>query len=160
MKTKTPSAARRPGRRRMDLSSTPQMYEAVNPNTGMTQAEAKEFVRNHFEEFVNRKNLKIGEVNFAPEFVDHGADVPPGLPPGPAGAIAYVGAAYKKFPDIHVDILDLIAEGDRVVVRNRWTGTETTSERKYEFAGIVIWRIAHRQLVERWAYLTPPQEVK
>ena len=39
----------------------------------------------------------------------------------PAGAMQYVGGAYKKFPDIHVDILDLIAEDDRVVVRNRWT---------------------------------------
>jgi hypothetical protein len=45
----------------------------------MTQTEAKEFVRNHFEEFVSRKNL----VNFALEFADHGADVPP----GPAGAM-------------------------------------------------------------------------
>jgi predicted SnoaL-like aldol condensation-catalyzing enzyme len=142
------------------MSSTPQMQETVNPKTGMTHTEATEFVRNHFEEFVDRKNLKIGEVNFAPEFVDHGADVPPGLPPGPAGAIAYVGGAYKKFPDIHVDILDLSAEDDRVVVRNRWTGAEAASGKKYEFAGIVIWRIAHRQLVERWAYLTPPQEVK
>jgi len=26
----------------------------------MTHTEAKEFVRNHFEEFVNGKNLKIG----------------------------------------------------------------------------------------------------
>jgi predicted SnoaL-like aldol condensation-catalyzing enzyme len=142
------------------MSSTPQMQETVNPKTGMTHTEATEFVRNHFEEFVYRKNLKIGEVNFAPEFVDHGADVPPGLPPGPAGAIAYVGGAYKKFPDIHVDILDLSAEDDRVVVRNRWTGAEAASGKKYEFAGIVIWRIAHRQLVERWAYLTPRQEVK
>jgi hypothetical protein len=66
------------------MSSTPQMQETVNPKTGMTHTEATEFVRNHFEEFVYRKNLKIGEVNFAPEFVDHGADVPPGLPPGPA----------------------------------------------------------------------------
>jgi len=24
----------------------------------------------------------------------------------------------------------------------------------------VIWRVAHGQLVERWAYLTPPQVVK
>jgi predicted SnoaL-like aldol condensation-catalyzing enzyme len=142
------------------MSSTPHMQEGVNPKTGMTHEEAKEFVRNHFEEFVNRKNLKIGEVNFAPEFVDHGADVPPGLPPGPAGAIAYVGGAYKKFPDIHVEILDLIAEDDRVVVRNRWTGTEAVSGKKYEFAGIVIWRVAHRQLVERWAYLTAPEEAK
>src|SRR5205807_806762 len=38
----------------------------------------------------------VGELNFAPGFVDHGADVPPGLPPGPAGAIQYVGAALKK----------------------------------------------------------------
>ncbi|MBV8436189.1 MAG: ester cyclase [Silvibacterium sp.] len=134
--------------------------ESVNPKTGMSLAEMKDFVRNHFEEFVNGKNLDIGDVNFAPEFEDHGADVPPGTPPGPAGAKAYVGGAYRKFPDIHVDILDLIAEDDRVVVRNHWTGTEASSGTKYEFSGIVIWRIAHSQLVERWAYLTPPQPIK
>jgi predicted SnoaL-like aldol condensation-catalyzing enzyme len=131
--------------------------EMVNPKTGLTHTAMKEFVWNHFEEFVNRKNLDIADVNFAPEFMDHGTDVPPGMPPGPAGAKAYVGGAYKKFPDIHVDILDLIAEDDRVVVRNRWTGTEAASGVKYEFSGIVIWRIAHRQLVERWAYLSPPK---
>jgi predicted ester cyclase len=54
-------------------------------------------------------------------------------------------------------MLDLIAEDDKVVVRNRWTGTEAGTGKKFEFSGIVIWRIAHRQLVERWAYLTPPQ---
>ena len=142
------------------MSSPAQLHEPVNPKTAMTHSEMAEFVRNHFEEFVNRKNLQIGKVNFAPEFVDHGADVPPGLPPGPDGAIAYVGGAYKKFPDIHVDILDLIAEDDKVVVRNHWTGTEAATGKKFEFSGIVIWRIAHRQLVERWAYLTPPQQIQ
>jgi predicted SnoaL-like aldol condensation-catalyzing enzyme len=132
----------------------------VNPKTGLSSDELKEFVRNHFEEFVNRKNLNIADRNFAPEFVDHGSDVPPGLPSGPAGAKQYVAGAYKKFPDIHVDILDLIAEDDKVVVRNHWTGTDAASGNKYEFSGIVIWRIAHRQLVERWAYLTPPQTTK
>jgi len=139
--------------------NSPKPQESINPKTGMTFSEMKEFVRNHFEEFVNRKNLNIGTVNFAPEFVDHGADVPLGTPPGPAGAMQYVGGAYKKFPDLHVDILDEIAEDDKVVVRNHWTGTEAATGRKYEFSGIVIWRIAHRQLVERWAYLTPPQIV-
>jgi predicted SnoaL-like aldol condensation-catalyzing enzyme len=134
--------------------------EPVNPKTGLTETELREFVRNHFEEFVNCKNLDIADVNFAPEFEDHGADVPPGLPPGPAGAKAYVGGAYKKFPDIHVDILDLIGDDDRVVVRNHWTGTEAATGTKYEFSGIVIWRVAHRQLVERRAYLTPPAPVK
>jgi hypothetical protein len=64
----------------------------------------REFIRNHFEEFVNRKNVRIGDVNFAPAFVNHGADVPAGMPPGPAGAIQYVAAALKKVPDLHVSI--------------------------------------------------------
>ena len=57
------------------------------------------------------------------------------MPPGLAGAKAYVGGAYKKFPDIAVEILDLVAEDDKVVVRNHWTGTEAASGRKYEFSG-------------------------
>ena len=131
--------------------------EVKNPKTDMTHAEMKEFIRNHFEEFVNRKNLPIGEVNFAPGFVDHGADVPPGLPPGPAGAIQYVDAALKKVPDMRVSIEDLIAEDDKVVVRNHWTGTDAASKQRLEFSGIVIWRIANRQVVERWAYLESPR---
>jgi hypothetical protein len=59
--------------------------ESTNPKTGMTLMEMKEFVRHHLEEFGNRKNLAIADVNFAPEFVDHGSDVPSGLPSGPAG---------------------------------------------------------------------------
>jgi predicted ester cyclase len=70
-----------------------------------------------------------------------------------------VGGALKKFPDMRVEILDMVAEDDRVVVKNRWTGTEAATGKKYEFSGIVIWRIAHRQLVERWAYLTVPKVV-
>jgi len=120
----------------------------------------KEFIRNHFEEFVNRKNLPIGEVNFAPGFVDHGADVPPGMPPGPEGAIKYVGAALKKVPDLHLTIEDMIAEDDKVTVRNRWMGTDAASQQRLEFSGIVIWRIANRQIVERWAYLESPHPAR
>jgi len=82
--------------------------EVKNPKTDMTHAEMKEFIRNHFEEFVNRKNLRVGELNFAPGFVDQGADVPPGRRPGPAGAIQYVGAALKKVPDLRVTIEDMM----------------------------------------------------
>jgi len=130
--------------------------EPINPKTGMTHHEAREFIRNHFEEFVNKQNVDIGHKNFAENFVDHGADVPPGLPPGPAGAIQYVGGALKRFPDMHVQIEDTIAEDDKVVVRNHWTGTDSQNGKKIQFRGIVIWRIANRQIVERWAYLDAP----
>lgn len=141
------------------MSTSAELSEAKNSKTGMTLPEMKEFIRNHFEEFVNRKNLHIGEVNFAPSFIDHGADVPPGLPPGPAGAIQYVGAALKRVPDMRVVIEDMIAEDDKVVVRNHWTGTDATSNQRIEFSGIVIWRIANRQIVDRWAYLETPHPV-
>ncbi len=130
--------------------------EPTNAKTGMTHSEAREFIRNHFEEFVNKKNVQIGNINFAANFVDHGADVPPGMSPGPAGAIQYVSGALKKFPDLYVQIEDMIAEDDKVVVRNHWTATDGQSGKKVEFRGIVIWRIAKRQIVERWAYLEPP----
>ena len=58
--------------------------EPINPKTGMTHTESREFIRNHFEEFVNRKNVDIGNVNFAPSFVDHGAAQ---IPDGSAGGI-------------------------------------------------------------------------
>lgn len=135
------------------------MMDNVNPKTGMTHAEGRQFIRNHFEEFVNRKNVDIGNVNFAANFVDNGADVPPGMPQGPAGAMQYVSAALKRFPDLRVEIEDMIAEDDRVVVRNHWTATDSTSGKVLEFRGIVIWRIADRKIVERWAYLETPHPV-
>jgi predicted SnoaL-like aldol condensation-catalyzing enzyme len=142
------------------MNATSQTHEQTNPKTNMTHAELKQFIRNHFEEFVNKKNIRIGELNFAPNFVDHGTDVPPGLPPGPEGAMQYVSVALKKVPDLQVTIEDLIAEDDKVVVRNRWTGTDAASSQRLEFSGIVIWRIANRQIVDRWAYLESPYPVQ
>lgn len=125
--------------------------------SGMTPEEMKGFIRHHSEEFVNKQNLAIGRMNFAPEFVDHGADVPPGTPPGPEGAIQYVGSALKKFPDLKVTIEDIVAENDKVVVRNVWRATDPGSGKRLQFGGIVIWRIAGRRIVERWAYLESPK---
>jgi ketosteroid isomerase-like protein len=50
----------------------------------------------------------------------------------------------------------MIAEDDKVVVRNHWTATDSQTGKKLEFRGIVIWRIAARKIVERWAYLEAP----
>ena len=124
---------------------------------GMSLEEMKAFIRNHFEEFVNRKNLDIADVNFATDFADHGADVPPGTPAGPAGAKQYVGNALRKFPDMRVTIEDMVAEGDKVVVRNVWRATDAESGRRLAFRGIVIWRIARGKIAERWAYLEKPR---
>src|SRR5260370_14534829 len=121
--------------------------EPINSNNGMTHTESREFIRNHFEEFVNRKNVDIGNVNFAPDFVDHGADVPPGTPAGPSGAIQYVAGALKRFPDLHVRIEEMIAEDDKVVLRNHWTATDSQNGEKRQFRGIVLLPIAASNIV-------------
>src|SRR5260370_17105978 len=100
------------------MNSAAGTSEVKNSKTGMSHAEMKDFIRNHFEEFVNRKNLRIGEVNFAPGFVDHGADVPPGLPPGPAGAIEHVGPALKKVPDLKATLAHTTANDNNVGLPN------------------------------------------
>jgi predicted SnoaL-like aldol condensation-catalyzing enzyme len=125
----------------------------------MSINENKEFICNHFEEFVNRKNLEIADRNFAPEYQEHGSDAPAEYPPGPEGPKRYLADAFRRFPDIQVTIEDIIAEGDKVVVRNTWRATDKTKGERIEFGGIVIWRIAHGQLVERWAYLQAPHAV-
>jgi predicted SnoaL-like aldol condensation-catalyzing enzyme len=122
----------------------------------MSIEENKQFVRNHFEEFVNRKNLEIADRNFASSYQEHGADAPPDSSPGPEGPKRYLAAAFKRFPNLHVTIEDIIAEGDKVVVRNTWRATDPANGQQIEFGGIVIWRVAEGQLMERWAYLQAP----
>jgi predicted ester cyclase len=125
----------------------------------MNPEEAKVFVRRHFEEFVNRQDLTAADRNFGADYQEHGSDVAAGLRAGPDGPKQYLTAAFQRFPDIHVTIEDIIAEGDRVVVRNTWRATDRTTGQKIEFSGIVIWRIREGKLAERWAYLQAPHPV-
>jgi len=53
----------------------------------------------------------------------------------------------------------MIADDDRVAVRNHWTATDAQSGKKLEFRGIVSWRIADRRLTERRAYLEAPHRL-
>jgi ketosteroid isomerase-like protein len=129
------------------------------PAASMNTEEAKEFVRRHFEEFVNRRDLSAADRNFAPDYLEHGPDATQGLPPGPQGPKQYLAGAFRRYSEFHVTIEDVIAEGDKVVVRNTWRATERESGQKFEFSGMVIWRIADGKLAERWASLQPPRAV-
>jgi predicted SnoaL-like aldol condensation-catalyzing enzyme len=104
----------------------------------MSIEENKQFVRNHFEQFVNKKDLSVADRNFAPNYQEHGSDAPSDDPPGPGGPKRYLAAAFKRFPDIHVTIEDIVAEGDKVVVRNTLRATDSQSKARIEFGGIVM----------------------
>jgi len=111
----------------------------------------------HFDEFVNQRDLDAIERYVAEDFLDH--DGPGGKPADRAVDRAMMARMHKMFPDLRVEVRDHVAQGDKVVVRNVWTGTNAGTGRRVEFHGFVLWRIAGGKIVERWATVTPMQEL-
>ena len=93
-----------------------------------------------------------------PDFYDH--DGPGGKPTGVDGDEQMMVSMYKAMPDLHLTIEEMIAEGDRVVCRNRWEGTNSTTGRRIEFHGFVEWRFEGDRIAERWATVTAPAEIQ
>ncbi|MGF6484278.1 ester cyclase [Paraburkholderia sp. JPY419] len=122
---------------------------------GFTLEEMKRFVIEHFENFVNRKKAEVARQNLSVDFLDH--DEPSGPQVGPEAAIEMMTELYKKWPDLHVTVEDILAERDKVMVRNTWRATDAASGQKIEFHGFVLWRFANRRIVERWATVTAPR---
>ncbi len=113
----------------------------------------KLLVIGHFDEFVNQKDLSAIDRNMSADFLDH--DGPGGKQVGRAEDRAMMAAMHGLIPNLHVEVLDAVAEGDKVAVRNRWTGTNAQTGEAVEFHGFVMWRVAEGKIVERWATVTP-----
>ncbi len=123
--------------------------------TAMSVEENKTLVRRWLEEGSNQGNATIIDELMAPDFVDH--HLPPGVPPNAEGHKAWLQVARAGFPDIHIAIEDMIAEGDKVVVRTTVTGTQTgafmgipPSGKAVRVGAIGITRIADGKFVEYW----------
>jgi predicted ester cyclase len=122
-----------------------------------TQEYNKRLVISHFEDFVNRKDLSAIDRNMTADFLDH--DGPGGKPIDREGDRRMMAAMHQALPDLRVEVRDVLAEGDRVVVRNFWSGTAAATGSRMECHGFVLWRIADGKIVERWATVTPLHEM-
>ena len=125
--------------------------------TSLSTSEMKALVRKHFEDFVNNQKAEVIRHNMTADFLDH--DGPGGKPAGVEGDEAMMRGMYAIFPDLRITIEEMIAEGDRVVCRNRWQGTNAKTGKRMEFHGFVEWRFEGDKIAERWATVTPPREV-
>jgi predicted ester cyclase len=122
--------------------------------TTLSPEAMKQFVRAHFEEFVNKRNAAVIHKNMTTDFYDH--DGPDGKPADVAGDEQMMLAMYKAMPDLHLTVEETIAEGDMVVCRNVWRWTDISSGKKMEFHGFVLWRFNGDRIAERWATVTKP----
>ena len=124
--------------------------------TTLTLEQMKQFVKDHFEDFVNRRNAGVIHKNMIPDFYDH--DGPGGKPCGVETDEQMMRRMYQTMPDLRLTIEEMIAEGDKVACRNIWRWTDAASGKKMQFHGFVLWRFEGDKIAERWATVTPPAE--
>jgi predicted ester cyclase len=89
-----------------------------------TTEKNKQAVIRFNHEFVIAGKMEAFNELVAEDFIDHSA--PPGTSNGSDGLLHFVLHILKKgFPDLRVDILEQVAEGDKVMTRKVFTGTHT-----------------------------------
>jgi steroid delta-isomerase-like uncharacterized protein len=111
--------------------------------------------RRIYEEAFNQKNLDVLDEVVASEFTDHNPN--PGQPPGLEGLKQFLSSIHAAFPDLHVNVEDMVAEGDKVAARLRVSGTHqgefigiAPTGNQVTMTGIDILRIADGKVVEHW----------
>lgn len=119
-------------------------------------AENEQAARRIFSEAWNARNLTTLEELVAPDVVDHNPAAPD-LPPGLQGYKAVFTMFLSAFPDLHMTVEDVIAEGEKVVVRWAASGSQqgplmglAPTSKTIHVSGIEIYRFAEGKIVDRW----------
>ena len=118
----------------------------------------KQLARDYFTAFL-QADEEWWAVHIAPGFRRHD----PGLPfevIGPAGVKKLADALLPGIPDLHLPIEDMVAEGDKVLVRLRVKGTHggdlmgvPATGRPIDIGVLDLFQFRDGTLVEHWALL-------
>jgi steroid delta-isomerase-like uncharacterized protein len=117
-------------------------------------AENKVLMRTWFEEVWNRGRASAIDELLTSQAVIHGL----GPQPKDVAAFKQFHTMYRSaFPDVRIQVNDVIAEGDKVAVRWSGSGTHRGNDLGFpatgtaiEFTGMTIGRIENGKLVEGW----------
>ena len=122
----------------------------------MSTEDNKALVRGFYGESVHTPAL-LDEL-LAPTYVLHFPGSPPiaGIEPAKQLMASYTAA----FPDLQLTTEDIVAEGDKVAIRNTWRGTHQgvfqglpPTGRHVTFTGTDIFRFVGGKIAEQWADL-------
>jgi steroid delta-isomerase-like uncharacterized protein len=118
----------------------------------MSLEENKAVVRRLYMELFNKGRTELIDELYAPDYVSHTA-----APAARQDRGQVATRLRTTFPDLHVTIEDLLAEGDKVMSRVTIRGTDTggfqgrpPTGRRIEIAAMVVRRIVDGKIAEAW----------
>jgi len=117
----------------------------------MSAEENKALVRRWYEEVLNGPNLAVADEIVAADLVFNGQPI------GRAGITQAAAWVRSIFPDLHVTVEDVVAEGDRIVTRftarathrGEFMGIPPTGK-TVTLAGVHVDRVRDGRIAERW----------
>lgn len=108
-----------------------------------------------FGDAVNSGSLDVFHEVMAPGVVDH--DPAPDQGPGPEGFIQFFETFREAFPDLNVEVDQMVADDDNVAIAYTITGTQQSdflgvpaTDRRVRARGVQIARFENGRIVERW----------
>ena len=125
----------------------------VDAGRATTPEENKQVMIRHVEEIWNGKNLDAADELFHPQAVTPYAP----LPPGPMGCKVIAGMFHTAFPDFHITVEDIVAEGNLVGARFHQTGTQQgelfgipPTGKAVDFEEMAVVQIADGKILSTW----------
>src|SRR5262245_21296273 len=137
------------------LAAVPLLLSSIVAAEPAAMSKNKAVVKRFEEEFKNKANHAIVDDLMAPTYNAHGLGPIPmdreGLKPLGKGVVA-------AFPDVHVDVQSLVAEGDIVVTRCLVKGTHKgpfngipPTAKKIEFTEMHMYQLRDGKIIEQWS---------
>ncbi len=119
----------------------------------MSAATNKAIVRRYLEQVFNERRIDLFEEFLVENYQIHGA----GIAPGRKAAKEWYTIIGAAFPDMWLTFEDMIAEGDKVVIRGAFSGTHQgelfgipATGKKVTQTSVFIFRLIKGQIVEGW----------
>lgn len=120
--------------------------------------ETEQFARSYVAEVFNAGTLDRADDYLAAEFVDHAPF--PGRAPTLQGFKDGLAELRTAIPDLRVEVEDVVAAGDRAVIRSVWNGVHQgtyqgalATQRQVRVGSIEVLRLKDGKIVESWRQL-------
>ena len=119
----------------------------------MSTATNKAIVRRYLEQIFNERRIDLFEEFLIENYQIYGA----GIAPGREAAKEWCTLIGAAFPDMRLTFEDMIAEGDKVVIRGAFSGTHQgelfgipATGKRITQTSVFIFRLVKGEIVEGW----------